>query len=212
MSDEIRNDPKGDGAEESGRDPKPDPNDRGEVTRILESWRGGPDETLERLLPIVYGELKALAASQLRRERPDHTLQPTALVHEAYLRLVRHDAGRVENRGHFFAAASQAMRRILVEHARRERAQKRIARADRVPLDDEGALVDPSPDLDILELHDALERLAEIEPRYARVVEMRYFGGLTQTEIAVALGISESTVERDWRVARLWLRSKMNDA
>ena len=181
----------------------------GEVTRILESWRRGPDEALERLLPIVYNELRALAASQLRRERPDHTLQPTALVHEAYLRLVQNDAGRVENRGHFFAAASQAMRRILVEHARRERAKKRIAPADRVPIDDESPVVDATPDLDILELHDALHRLAEIEPRYARVVEMRYFGGLTQAEIAVALDISESTVERDWRVARMWLRSKM---
>ncbi|MEM8930732.1 MAG: sigma-70 family RNA polymerase sigma factor [Acidobacteriota bacterium] len=178
----------------------------GDVTQILDAWRGGKADTLERLLPIVYGELKRLAAAHLRRERSDHTLQPTALVHEAYMRLLRSDSGRVEKRSHFFAVAAQAMRRILVEHARQHQAQKRLAPSDKIPIDD-GPLPIITPNIDIIELNDALDRLAEMNPRYARVVEMRYFGGLTHEEIGVALDVSVSTVERDWQVARMWLRS-----
>lgn len=179
-----------------------------EVSRLLALWSSGRPEALEELFPLVYDELRSLARSFLRRERSGHTLQPTALVHEAYFRLTGHGEASVRDRAHFFAVAAQAMRRILVDHARRQRAAKRIAPQDRVPLDDALPL-SVGPDVDLLDLHEALTDLAEINSRQEKVVEVRYFGGLTNDEAAEVLGISVATVERDWHAARLWLRRRL---
>ena len=175
---------------------------------LLERWVDGDQRALDDLLPHVYHELRRLAASYMRSERQDHTLTPTGLVHESYLRLFGSNLSkaRVENRTHFFAMAAQAMRRILVEHARRYQTQRRASPKDRVPLDDDGfwARIEPKSD-EILALDGALDKLREDHPRQASVVEMRYFGGLTETDAATALGVSRDTVARDWRVARLLL-------
>jgi RNA polymerase sigma factor (TIGR02999 family) len=180
-----------------------------EVTRLLELWSSGRPEALEELFPVVYDELRSLAGSFLRRERPGHTLQPTALVHEAYFRLTGRSEATVRDRAHFFAVAAQAMRRILVDHARRQRAAKRIGAQDRVPLDDAMPL-SVDPEVDLLGLHEALTDLAEINARQAKVVELRYFGGLTSEETAEVTGVSLATVERDWHAARLWLRRRLS--
>lgn len=180
----------------------------GEVTQLLESWKSGEDEALDDLLPLVYAELRKLANQYLRKERMGHTLQSTALVHEAFLRLVDQKRAQLDNRNHFFAVASQAMRRVLVDHARRHQANKRIGAQDKVSLD-------KAPDLavesnsQILAVHQALERLAEHHPRQAQLVEMRYFGGLSNPEAAEVLDVSLATVERDWKVARIWLKSRL---
>ena len=184
-------------------------NDRpGQVTGLLEAWRAGNEEALEALLPLVYSELRAIAATQLRGERPDHTLQPTALVNEAFLRLV--DQHRVEwqSRSHFFAVASKAMRRILVDHARRRQAQKRGADPKQVPLDDVQVAV--TPDVDLLDLDECLTRLEALDARQARVVELRFFAGCTMQEIAEALDVSTATAKRQWRLARVWLRAELD--
>ncbi len=179
----------------------------GEVTRLLESWREGHEDALGEMLPLVYDHLRGLAAQYLRKARRGHTLQPTALVHEAYFRLVGQKNANVENRAHFFAVASTAMRRILVDHARRHHAGKRIKPGDKVALDQAPELAS-EPDPQILLVHEGLERLAEINRRQAQVVELRYFGGLTNAEVAQVLDVSLATVERDWKVARLWLRRR----
>ena len=183
------------------------------VTRLLLDWRNGDKEALDRVLPLVYGELRRLAAGYLSREGVGHTLQPTALVHEAYLRLV--DQRRVDwrNRAQFFGLAAGMMRRILVNHARDRRAAKRGGDAERVSL----SLVDtPSGghDVDIIALEDALHRLVALDPRKAQVVELKFFGGLTTEEIAEVLQISGATVEREWSFARAWLYDAVggNDA
>ncbi len=181
----------------------------GEVTQLLESWRGGEEQALGELLPLVYKELRTLANRYLRKERAGHTLQSTALVHEAFLRLVDQKRARVENRNHFFAVASQAMRRVLVDHARRDRAGKRIGAYDKVALDQAPELAIES-DSEILAIHQALERLSEIHPRQANLVELRYFGGLTNPEAAEVLDVSLATIERDWQVARIWLRRQLS--
>ncbi len=186
-----------------------EPNSTGEVTQLLESWRGGSEQAVDDLLPLVYGELRKLAGQYLRKERVGHTLQSTALVHEAYMRLVDQSHARLENRNHFFAIASQAMRRVLVDHARRHQAGKRIGAHDKVPLDKAPELAVES-NSEILAVNQALERLSKIKPEHAELVELRYFGGLTNPEAANVQGVSLATVERRWQVARIWLRRQLS--
>jgi RNA polymerase sigma factor (TIGR02999 family) len=181
---------------------------RSDVTQLLHQWTGGQQEALDLLLPQIYGELRRLASAYLRRERPDHTLQPTALVHEAFLRLVDQRAVRWQNRAHFFGIAAQAMRRILVDHARAHGAEKRGAGDRRVSLDDT-LLVTGAPDVDLLALDEVLTRLATIDPLQSRIVELRYFGGLTLEETAEVMGISPATVGREWTMARAWLFAEL---
>lgn len=195
-------------------DPAPDPAP-GSVTALLLAWGGGDRAALDALLPAVYDELHQQAARALRREAPGHTLQPTGLVHEAYLRLVDQRRARWENRAQFFGVAAQLMRRILVDHARSRRADKRGGGARAVTLGTDlpagdGAAGSPAA-LDVLALDDALARLAALDPRQARVVELRYFGGLDIDETAAALGISPATVKREWTVARAWLRRALGE-
>lgn len=185
----------------------------GAVTVLLDRWAHGDAEALDDLLTEVYGELRRLAASQLRRERSDHTLTPTGLVHEAYLRLVGSElaGATLESRAHFFAVAARAMRRILVEHARRYQAERRPSPHDRVVPEDEAlwGRIDPPP-AEILALDEALERLKAADPRKAEVVVLRYFGGLSEDDVAHVLRISRSTVSREWRVARLMLARSLS--
>jgi RNA polymerase sigma-70 factor (ECF subfamily) len=183
----------------------------GKVTRLLAEWSCGDAAALEELFPLVYRELRYLAASALRRERAGHTLQPTALVHEAYLRLTGKDNATVRDRAHFFAVAAQAMRRILVDHARRYGTGKRFAPRDRVTLDDADEPVIEGRQ-QVIAIHDALSTLAELNPRQAKVVELHYFGGMTNAEAAEVLEVSVATVERDWLAARLWLRRQLERA
>jgi RNA polymerase sigma factor (TIGR02999 family) len=181
---------------------------RSDVTHLLKQWSDGRQDALDRLLPEIYAELRKLAGSYLRRERSDHTLQPTALVHEAFLKLVDQKAVRWQNRAHFYGIAAQAMRRILVDHARAHRAEKRGSGERRVSLDDVSVSVG-MPDVDVLALDEALTRLADIDAQQSRVVELRFFGGLTMEETAEALHISPATVGRDWTVARAWLFAEL---
>jgi RNA polymerase sigma-70 factor, ECF subfamily len=175
------------------------------VTALLQAWNGGDEDAGRRLIPLVYGELRRRAGGYFRRERPGHTLQPTALVHEAYVRLIGLQ-GQLRSRSQFFGVASNLMRRILVDHARRRRAAKRGA--IRVSLDDaHGAVVDR--EVDLVRLDDALVELAALDPRQGRVVELRYFGGLTLEEAAEVLGVSVATVKRDWTLARAWLFDRL---
>lgn len=185
----------------------------GGVTRMLADVAAGDRDAAASLFAIVYDELRRLAASALRRERPDHTLQPTALVHEAYLRLADEPDARWENRAHFLAVAAQAMRRILVDHARGRNALKRGSGESLRPLegiDVEAAGADAT--IDLLVLDEALARLASLDARQARVVELRFFGGLTVEETAAVTGLSERTVKREWQMARAWLRREMAHA
>jgi RNA polymerase sigma factor (TIGR02999 family) len=175
-----------------------------DVTRLLERWHRGEPDALGELMPLVYTELHKLASHYLRQERPDHTLQPTALVHEAYMRLTGLRAADFHNRVHFFGAAAQVMRRILVDHARRRRAAKRVDGARRVDLD-EALSIGLDPRFDLLALDDALERLGAVAPQPARVVELRCFGGLTVDECAAFLDVAPVTVKRHWAFARAWL-------
>jgi len=183
----------------SSGDPQP-----GEVTRLLVAWSGGDAAALERLIPLVYDELRSLADRQLAGERGGHTLQPTAVVHEAYLKLVDQRQVTWRNRGHFFSVAAQVMRRLLVDHARRRGAQKRGGEETRVTLEDVAAET-PAAEAEILAVDQALERLAALDATQAKVVELRYFGGLTLEEIAEVLGASPSTVGRAFRLAKAWL-------
>jgi RNA polymerase sigma factor (TIGR02999 family) len=180
-----------------------------EVTRILSAIEQGDPHAAGQLLPLVYDELRRLAAHKLAQERPGQTLDATALVHEAYLRLVGDSEGpHWDNRRHFFAAAAEAMRRILVENARRKQAAKHGGGRQRRDLDAE-ALVAPGPDLDLLALDAALQRLAEHDPLKARLVELRYFAGLTGDQAAAVLGLSASSADRQWVYARAWLRREL---
>ena len=179
-----------------------------DVTRLLVRLRSGEDAALDELLPAVYDALRTIARSQLRGERADHTLRTTELVHEAYMKLVDHETVDWQDRQHFFAVTARAMRQILVDHARRRTAQKRGGEAETVPLDD----VTPRRELGpgtLIALHDALDRLAERDERKAQVVECRFFGGYTTQETADVLGVSRSTVVRDWRAAQAWLNRAM---
>jgi len=175
-----------------------------EVTRLLVAWRDGQPGALDRLIPLVYDELRRQARRQLRRERVGHTLQPTALVHEAFLRLAGQSQAQWQNRRQFFAVASRVMRRVLVDQARARAASKRGDGLTRVALDDAVA-TGASPDVDVLALDQALDRLEQLDPRQARVVELRYFGGMSAAEAAEAVGLSLATVNRDWAMARAWL-------
>ena len=180
-----------------------------DVTNLLERWGKGDDEALETLLPLVYRELRQLAANYLRRERKDHTLQPTALVHEAYLRLARESSNSFNNRNHFLGAAANVMRRVLVDHSRRRNAIKRGSGVPSLDID-QGLDVGVDLRVDLLALDQALTRLAELSPAPARVVELRYFGGLSIEETAAVLGVAPVTVKRHWAFARVWLYREMS--
>ena len=178
--------------------------DSSDVTRLLIDWRRGDKEALDRLMPVVYGELHRLAEIYLHRERPGHTLQPTALVNEAYLRLIDQRQVEWQSRAHFFGIAAQMMRRILVDQARAHRADKRGGGLYRVTLDSSFD-VEERRGLDLLALDEALEALAKLDPRQSRIVELRFFVGLTLEETAEVIGVSPITVRRDWNLAKAWL-------
>ncbi len=175
-----------------------------DVTALLHSLKEGDRQALDRLLPLVYQEMRALAAHHMKQERADHTLQPTALVHEAYLRLVKRDSPDWENRAHFMGVASQVIRRTLVEHARARKRDKRGGGAVKVTLTEQ-ALSGPAMDMDVLALDEALTRLGEEDDSAQQVVELRFFGGMTTKETAEALGMAERTVHRRWAYAKAWL-------
>ena len=199
---------------------------KGEVTALLLAWEGGDPEALERLLPLVYDELRRIGERQLRGERAGQTLQPTAVVHEAYLRLVDQSRANWQNRSHFYAVAARMMRRVLVDHARRRGRVKRGAGAPRISFDEAEAhipseggdridridRIEPIDLVDLIDLHDALERLGQLDAEQARIVELRYFGGLTIEETAAVLGSSPATVKRDWSSARAWLYRELHGA
>lgn len=177
------------------------------VTQLLQAWRDGEQTALERLIPLIYSELHQLARHYLRRERKGHTLQTSALVNEAFLRLIDQHVGW-QNRAHFFGIAARQMRRILVDYARHRGAEKRGGEQERMELD-EALDVAQSRDAELIALDDALKTLATFDPQQCRVVELRYFGGLTIEETAEALGISHATVEREWAMAKAWLRREL---
>ena len=178
------------------------------VTGLLRAWGEGDTKAGDRLMPLVYAELRKRAAAYLRRERPGHTLQPTALVHEAYLRMAGQDRAAWKNRAQFFGVAACMMRRILVDHARALNMAKRTGRLINVELQDDHAVV-AAPDIDVLALDEALTRLAAFDARKTAVAELRFFSGLSVEETAQVLGVSVATVERDWQVARAWLYSAL---
>ena len=179
---------------------------------MLRQWREGDQRAFERLSELVYDELRRMARGYLAGERRDHTLQPTALVHETYLRLVDHNAMAWEDRRHFFAIAATTMRRILVDHARGQRREKRGGDRPMVSLDDVGELPAADRAAEVVAIDEALERLAVEDPLNASDVELRYFAGLTNDETAAVLGVSEPTVRRHWRTAKLWLHRELTSA
>jgi len=178
------------------------------VTRLLIEWSRGNDGALDKITPLVYAELRRLAANYMKRERRDHTLQPTALVNEAYIRMVDQQRVSWQNRAHFVGVAAKAMRHILIDHARKARAAKRGVAAQRVTFDENRDTPD-GPDVDLIALDEALVRLTEMDPRQGRVVELRVFGGLSVEETAEVLKISTPTVKRDWSSARAWLYQQL---
>lgn len=180
------------------------------VTMLLARAGAGDAQATDELLPLVYAELRDLAARHLKSERSDHTLQPTALVHEAYMRLVGPGEVTWESRAHFFGAAAQAIRRILTDHARARDSLKRGGGRGEEPLAEVPGDHPPTDDVDYVALDAALERLAALDPQKARVVELRFFAGLTADETALSLGVSASTVARDWRFARAWLQRELS--
>ena len=182
-----------------------------EVTRLLTEWRRGNGAALDQLTPLVYADLRRLAHHYMSGQRPDHTLQTTALVNEAYLRLADQTNPNWQDRAHFFAVAARAMRQILVNYAKSYRAQKRGGGAQKVELD-EASLVSPEQSQEIVELHEALDRLSALDSRKADVVEMKYFGGLNYDEMAEVLKISAITVRRDWEFAKAWLYTELHGA
>jgi RNA polymerase sigma-70 factor, ECF subfamily len=183
--------------------------DAPDITQLLKDIRGGSPEAEERLMPLVYQELRRIAHSYMRKERSDHTLQTTALVHEAYLKLIGvHEVDWVD-RSHFFAVAAQLMRRILVDYARARHASKRGGAIQMMPLDGALPISDESLDF-ILSIHEALDRLAGFDPRQARVVELRFFSGLSVDETARVVGVSSRTVKRDWDLAQAWLYKELS--
>lgn len=186
-------------------------NDQGETTRLLLEACRGQRASVEALLPLVYDELKAIAAQKLRGERRDHTLQPTALVHEAFLRMVDQTRVQWQGRAHFCAVAASMMRRILVDHARAKAAEKRGAGRRELPLLETIGLAKERNPVDIVALDDLLAELARLNERHARVVELRFFGGLNVEETAHTLGVSPATVKNDWRAARAWLLAQLSN-
>ena len=180
-----------------------------EITRMLREWGDGNQRALEELMPVVYDELHRQAARYLRHERPNHTLQTTALIHEAYLRLIDQKNVNWECRTQFFAIAAQLMRRILVDHARAKHRLKRGGEVETLPLHEATIAIDKGRSVDLIALDEALNRLAELDERQARVVELRYFSGLTLEETAAALKISRATVANDWSMAKAWLHREL---
>lgn len=181
-----------------------------EVTQLLVAWSDGDEAALERLMPLVYGELRRLARQYIRRERPGHTLQTTALINEAYLRLVDWKSVRWQNRAHFFAVSAQMMRRILVDFARSRPLPKRDGGARRVTLDEAGRIAQATDDPDLLALDDALHRLAALDERKSRIVELKFFGGLSAEETAQVIGVAPVTVMREWGKAKAWLYRELS--
>lgn len=180
------------------------------VTDLLIAWSDGRREALDDLMPLVYEDLRRVAAGYMRREALDHALQPTALVHEAYVRLIDQRQVKWRNRAHFFGVAAGMMRRILVDHARRRRAEKRGGGRERVTLEGDEVASVGSKEIDVLSLHESLERLAAFDAQQERIVELRYFGGLTIDEAAEVIGISPATVVREWTIAKAWLRADLS--
>jgi RNA polymerase sigma factor (TIGR02999 family) len=190
-----------------GKEQTPAP--AGEVTQLLRQWSAGNAAVLEKLLPLVYDELRRRAGAYLRQERPGHTLQPTALVHEAYLKLVGGSSIDWKDRAHFFGVAARAMRQVLVDHARARQTAKRGEGQVRVELDAAGAVAAPARSVDLLDLDRALSRLAALDERQSRLVELRLFAGLTIEESAEVLRVSHATVSREWKHAEAWLQREM---
>ncbi len=181
------------------------------LARLLLDWKNGKKEALDELTPMVYQELRRLANSYLRKERPDHTLQPTALIHEAYLRLIEQNTPEFHSRAHFFAVAAQLMRQILVDHARTHRSAKRGGEVNKVPLD-EAMTFSHEKSEELVALDDAMKDLAAFDERKCRIIEMRFFGGLAVEEIGHALDISVATVGRELRLAQAWLYRAMSNS
>lgn len=180
-----------------------------QVTKLLQDWQGGDPKALDALVPLVYDELRRLAHHHLKNERPEHTLQSAALVHEAYFRLVGQDLPELESRAHFFAVAAQLMRQILVDYARRHRASKRGSGLCMISLDD--AVVMPQlRNVNVVALDEALNTLTQVDPRQSRVVELRFFAGLSLEETSKVMGIGTATVQRDWTAARAWLHREIS--
>lgn len=179
------------------------------ITQLLIDWSNGDQAALEQLMPLVYSELRRLAGNYLRRERAEHTLQPTALVNEAYLKLIDQRNAKWQNRAHFFGISAQLMRRILVDHARQHHAVKRGGSGQqRVSITTVEKLA-KEPEIDLLALNEALDELARLDPQQSQIVELKFFGGLLIEEIAEVMGIGHATVERDWKMARAWLRRQL---
>jgi RNA polymerase sigma factor (TIGR02999 family) len=187
-----------------------DASDQTGITQLLIAWSDGERHALEQLVPLVYDDLRRLATRYMERETPGHALQPTALVHEAYVRLIDQHRVQWRNRAHFFGVAANMMRRILVDHARKRRAEKRGGGAERITLTSDAIPAPDQHDIDVLALHESLERLAAFDPQQERIVELRYFGGLTIEETAEVIGVSAATVVREWTIAKAWLRSDMS--
>jgi RNA polymerase sigma factor (TIGR02999 family) len=180
-----------------------------QITQLLNQWSNGDAKVLDDLMPLVYIELRRQAAGYLRRERIDHTLQPTALINEAYLKLIDQRDVKWQNRAHFFAIAAQAMRRILVDYARERKREKRGGAAENLPLDEALTIVSREKSVDLVALDEALNKLAKFDERQAKVVELRYFSGLSIDETAEVLNVSNVTVRRDWNMAKAWLHQEI---
>ena len=183
-------------------------NQRADITTLLHEYKSGNKNVLDELFPLVYDELRKLAASRLKKERADHTLQPTALVHEAYMRLIEQHSADWQNRTHFFGLAAEMMRRILVNHAVKNNADKRFGNQTKLALDEAVSLAQER-EINLILLDEALTRLAEFDPQQAKIIELRFFAGLTIEEVAEILGVSDSTVKREWRIAKAWLHQQM---
>lgn len=184
-----------------------DPSSSRPVSHLLKKWRAGDAEALNALVPLVYTDLRELAHHYLQKQRPDHTLQSAALVHEAYLRLAKHEKMRFENRAHFFAVLAKIMRQILVDYARNHHAAKRDG-GIKLVLDEAMASI-PLPQVSVVVLDDALQELSRLDSRQGQIVELRFFGGLSIDETALVLGVSSATVRREWMTARLWLKKQI---
>ncbi len=181
-----------------------------DLTQMLIQLSEGRAQVVDDILPLIYDELRRLAGNYLRRERSDHTLQPTALVHEAYLKLIDQTQVKWQNRAHFFGIAANIMRRILVDYARQHRADKRGGAAEKLPLEEEILIVSEGKSAELLALDEAMENLAKIDEQKSKIVELRYFGGLSVEETAEVLGVSEVTVKRHWRMAKAWLYGQLS--
>jgi len=180
------------------------------ITQLLNQYQNGKKDALDELFPLVYSELRKLAANRLRNERSDHTLQPTALVHEAYMRLVEQHSTDWQNRAHFFGLAAEMMRRILVNHAIKNNAEKRFGNQTKLALDE---IVDftRGQDVNLIRVDEALTILAEFDPKQAKIVELKFFAGLTNEEIAEVMSVSDSTIKREWRIAKAWLHDQLKN-